>query len=153
MDKNGLPDKTDELKEGRFNQCKIKRKRRNRLKTLRSLPHVVVEHGLYVPRRAESAEAFAETFVVDGPSVDRKEPHQQNQIPSPKHHPPNLKHTDCLHFHFICTIKDVLQLFCITMLQMSWLIVVMEKHSQSNSEVNKEWASRFELPHYCCSLA
>lgn len=70
-----------------------KKKRWDGLKEPHSLPHVGIEHGLYVPPRAESTEAFAKTLIVDCPSVDREETHQQNQIPAPKHHPPDLKHT------------------------------------------------------------
>lgn len=73
-------------------------KRWHRLKGTGLLPHIVVKHGLYVPRRAESTEAFAKTLVVDGSSVDRKEPHQQNQIAAPKHHLPDLKET---YTHFL----------------------------------------------------
>lgn len=57
----------------------------------RSLPQVFLKHGADVPRWAEGGEASAETFVVNGSCVDGEESHQQNQIPSSKHHPPDLE--------------------------------------------------------------
>lgn len=57
-----------------------------------SLPFVGLEHRADVPRRVEGAEASAEALVVNGPRVDGEQSHEQNQIPSSKHHPPDLKH-------------------------------------------------------------
>lgn len=58
-----------------------------------SLPYVLLEHGANVPRRAEGTEASAEALVVNGPRVDGEQSHEQDQVPSSKHHPPDLKHT------------------------------------------------------------
>lgn len=163
MGRNWVPDRTEELKEK-------KKKKKSKTKwdwnkkggpdwRKHSLPHVVVEHGLYVPPGAESAEAFAKTLVVDGSSVDRKEPHQQNQIPSPKHHPPDLKHTYG-RFHFICNARDASQLFylfsplsstCLRKIADIQVQFLIQTITQLKRNIQK-WADIFELPHYCCSL-
>ena len=44
-----------------------------------------------MPPRAEGADAAAEALVVDGPRVDGEQPHQQDQVPAPKHHPEDLE--------------------------------------------------------------
>lgn len=51
-----------------------------------------------MPRRVEDVEASAEALVVNGPRVDGEQSHEQDQIPSSKHHLPDLKHTDGFHF-------------------------------------------------------
>lgn len=58
---------------------------------LSSPPDVLVKHWADVPPRAESFHASAETLVVNGSRVDGEEAHQQNQITSSKHHPPDLE--------------------------------------------------------------
>lgn len=79
--------------------------------SLFSLPYVLLKHRLDSPRRAEGVEASAEALVVNGPRVDGKQTHQQNQISSSKHHLPDLKRTDLLvislfqgqdMFHLVC---------------------------------------------------
>lgn len=108
--------------------CNFK-KRWDGLKEPHSLPHIVIEHGLYVPPRAESTEAFAKTLIVDGPSVDREETHQQNQIPSPKHHPPDLKHTHfssiSFQLHFLLLFTQLITQFKSAQISLNYLIAVV----------------------------
>lgn len=65
------------------------------------LPLSVLKHGSYMPAGAEGAESSAETLVVDGPGVDREQSHQQDQIASSKHHPPDLNHTHRLYIRTV----------------------------------------------------
>ncbi len=55
-------------------------------------PVVVFCIGPDVPSWGESVEAPAETLVVNGSGIDRKQPHQQNEISASKHHLPDLTH-------------------------------------------------------------
>lgn len=101
MDKYSFPAKTDELNKivqitwlrNKVRRVKGKRKKTTSLKETFSLPCVLLEHRADVPCRAESTQASAEALVVNGPRVNREQSHQQNQIPSSKHHPPDLRHT------------------------------------------------------------
>ncbi len=55
-------------------------------------PVVVFCIGPDVPSWGEGVEAPAETLVVNGSGIDRKQPHQQNEISASKHHLPDLTH-------------------------------------------------------------
>lgn len=54
------------------------------------LPYVFFKHWADVPGGAEGNEGFAEALVVNGSGVDGEQTHEQNQIPSSKHHLPDL---------------------------------------------------------------
>lgn len=55
-----------------------------------------------MPGRAEGGEPFAEALVVNGSRVDGEQSHQQNQIPSTEHHPPDLTQGHVLvHYNYL----------------------------------------------------
>lgn len=91
-----LPAKTDELKGiieiGKMERCVESGGENLSMRDTYSLPSILLKHGADMPPRVESSEASAETLVVNGTGVDGEQPHQQNQIPSSKHHSPNLNH-------------------------------------------------------------
>lgn len=69
-----------------------KKKKQGEYTKMFLLPYVFFKHWADVPGRAEGGEAFAEALVVNGSRVDGEQSHQQNQIPSTEHHPPDLTH-------------------------------------------------------------